>query len=412
MTKQRLAILVFTPLSLLALSAVAMPDFFASAGEAGAYVQWQAEGDAIIAPLTAVAGDPERGKQLLTDRRKSNCLACHRVPVKNQSFQGNIGPSLAGVASRLSPAQIRLRIVDERQLNPNTIMPGYYRNPAGFNRVAEKLAGHTIMSPRDIEDLVAYLGTLDATGPDSVDFESGKPPPDGSRVRSGYEYLNLETRDMQDDEFENPGMIAVEAGAALFGKRGNNGKSCSGCHGENGDKLVSKKIAAYPVYDESAGKPLTLQKRIQVCWSKALDNPPLAYSSPELVNLETFVRSLARGEAVNVDISGPMQPFHEAGKELYYKRFGQIDLACNHCHDDHAGQYLRGQLLSQGQSNGFPVYRLARGKITDLHTRMKQCFVKFRATPFPPGSDELVNLEVFLAARGNGLKIETPAVRF
>lgn len=412
MTKQRLAILVFTPLSLLALSAVAMQVFHASAAGSGDTVQWQAEGDAITRPLTAVAGDPERGKQLVTDRRKSNCLACHRVPIKNQSFQGNVGPSLAGVASRLKPAQIRLRIVDERQLNPNTIMPGYYRDPAGFNRVAEKLAGKTILTARDIEDLVAYLGTLDSTKPDSVDVESGKPAPDGSRVRSGYEYLNMETRDMQDDEFENPGMMAVEAGAALFGEHGNNGKSCSGCHGENGDKLDRKKIAAYPVYDKSTGKPLTLQKRIQVCWSKALDNPPLAYSSTKLVNLETFVRSLAQGEAVNVDISGPMQPFHAAGKALYYQRFGQIDLACNHCHDDHAGQYLRGQLLSQGQSNGFPIYRLAKGKITDLHTRMKQCFVKFRAKPFPPGSDELVNLEVFLAARGKSLKIETPGVRF
>lgn len=232
------------------------------------------------------------------------------------------------------------------------------------------------------------------------------------QARSGYTYLTPETQSMQDDDFENPGIVAVEAGATLFGESGANGKSCASCHGENGSKLDAKQIARYPVYSESLGKPQTLQKRIQLCWEGALENPPLAYSKPRLIRLETFVRHLARGETVNVDINGPLQPFHEAGEALYYTRFGQIDLACNHCHDDHAGKYLRGQQLSQGQSNAFPVYRLAKGKITDLHTRMQQCFVKFRAKPFARGGDELVSLEVFLAARGNGLKIETPGVRF
>lgn len=230
--------------------------------------------------------------------------------------------------------------------------------------------------------------------------------------RSGYSYLTPETRAMQDDDFENPGMEGVGAGARLFSAPGSNGKRCSDCHGAGGERLDAAQIARYPKFSATLGKPQTLQGQLQACWRTRLGNEALAHDSQPLVELESFVRNLARGEPVAVDVDGPMQPYYRRGKALYYTRFGQIDLACNHCHDDYAGRHLRGQLLSQGQTNGFPVYRLAKGQLTGLHTRMKQCFVKFRAEPFPLGSDELLALEVFLASRGNGLKIETPAVRF
>ncbi len=230
--------------------------------------------------------------------------------------------------------------------------------------------------------------------------------------RSGYAYLTPESRAMQDDDFENPGMVSVEQGAVLFAAAGENGKSCTSCHAGDASGLDPARIARYPVYNDAEQRPLTLRDRIRNCWTGALGNPPLAYTGPQAIALESFVRNLARGQVVNVDFSGPLLSHYEAGKKLYYTRFGQLDMSCNLCHDDHAGQHLRGQLLSQGQTNGFPEYRLAKGNITGLHQRMKQCFVKFRAVPFPAGSDELIDLEVFLAARGNGLKIETPAVRF
>jgi sulfur-oxidizing protein SoxA len=93
-------------------------------------------------------------------------------------------------------------------------------------------------------------------------------------------------------------------------------------------------------------------------------------------------------------------------------RFGQLDMACVHCHDYYQGEHLRGQQLSQGQTNGFPEYRLGSGHITTFQRRVAECFVSFRAQPFYFGSEELINLEVYVAARGNGLKIETPAVRY
>jgi len=115
---------------------------------------------------------------------------------------------------------------------------------------------------------------------------------------------------------------------------------------------------------------------------------------------------------VNVDITGVLKPFYEKGKKLYNTRFGQMNMACAVCHNQFAGQRLRGQVLSQGHSNGFPLYRLGSGKMTSLHGRLEECFRSFRAEPFDKGSDELINLELYLHSRGNGLPIETPAIRY
>lgn len=231
-------------------------------------------------------------------------------------------------------------------------------------------------------------------------------------IKSGYEYLTQETREMQDDDFANPGMTAVEEGRVQFHKAGVNDKSCASCHGENGSKFNLKKIARYPIYNKEYEKPFTLQEQINFCGEEYLDNVPYVYDCVDLVELEAFVRYKARGEKVNVDITGPLKPFYEKGKKLYNTRFGQMNMACVVCHDQFDGQRLRGQVLSQGHSNGFPEYRLGSGKMTSLHGRMEECFRSFRADPFDRGSDELINLELYLHSRGNGLPIETPAVRY
>jgi sulfur-oxidizing protein SoxX len=129
-------------------------------GVAADYVGWVASNDAISEPLAGLTGDAGRGLKLVLDRRQGNCLACHKMPVEGELFQGNLGPPLEGVGSRLTPAQIRLRIVDQRQLNPGTVMPGYYRDPAGLNRVAPGFEGKPYFTPQQVEDVVAYISTL------------------------------------------------------------------------------------------------------------------------------------------------------------------------------------------------------------------------------------------------------------
>lgn len=231
--------------------------------------------------------------------------------------------------------------------------------------------------------------------------------------KSGYEFLTEETRAMQDDDFENPGMVTVDEGARLFQEqRPDEENTCSTCHGLNGEKLNTKKIASYPVFSTPSGDLVTLQERVNHCRENNMDGFPLDYDDPELVALETFVRNLAKGETIDIDTNGPLKELIKEGEKLYQTRFGQINMSCHHCHDQHQGQMLRGQKLSQGQANGFPEYRLGKGRITSLHMRMRECFISFRAEPFDAGSEEFRLIELYLMSRGNGLKIETPAVRF
>jgi sulfur-oxidizing protein SoxX len=115
--------------------------------------------DEIPASLTGSKGDPGRGRAIVVDRQVGLCLLCHSGPFPEQRFMGDLAPDLAGVGSRLSAGQIRLRIVDPGRLNPATIMPAYYRTE-GLQRVSPAFRGKTILSAREIEDVVAFLVTL------------------------------------------------------------------------------------------------------------------------------------------------------------------------------------------------------------------------------------------------------------
>ncbi len=121
---------------------------------------WEAVAQAIEQPLCGLRGDAARGRQLAADAGGGNCIACHRLPLPEEPFHGTIGPSLEGVASRYSAAQLRLRVVDQQQLNPFSIMPGFYRDPTLANRVADAYWGKTMLDAQAVEDLVAYLVTL------------------------------------------------------------------------------------------------------------------------------------------------------------------------------------------------------------------------------------------------------------
>jgi L-cysteine S-thiosulfotransferase len=116
-------------------------------------------GDAIPAPLTGAPGDPARGRVIVTSRQRGLCLLCHSGPFPEERFQGDLAPSLAGVGSRLSEGQIRLRLVDSRKLDPDTIMPSYYRTD-GLNRVGAAWRDKPVLTAEEIEDVVAFLATL------------------------------------------------------------------------------------------------------------------------------------------------------------------------------------------------------------------------------------------------------------
>ena len=110
-------------------------------------------------PLTATPGDAARGRAIVANRQAGLCLLCHSAPIPEERSQGDLAPSLAGAGTRSSAAQLRLRLMDSKALNPASIMPSYYRRE-GFNRPGAAWEGKTILSAQQIEDVVAYLETL------------------------------------------------------------------------------------------------------------------------------------------------------------------------------------------------------------------------------------------------------------
>ncbi len=112
-------------------------------------------------PLTTVPGDAQRGLRLAADAEKGNCVICHAIPGETTppGGSGDIGPPLDGVGGRYSPSELRQRIVDPKALNLDTVMPGYHVTEK-LHRVQDRYAGRPILTAPEIEDIVAYLITL------------------------------------------------------------------------------------------------------------------------------------------------------------------------------------------------------------------------------------------------------------
>jgi L-cysteine S-thiosulfotransferase len=115
--------------------------------------------DSIIESLSVDPGDPVRGRAIVASRQTGLCLLCHSGPFPEERFQGNLAPELKASVARLNSAQLRARIVNAAHFNPQTIMPSYYQT-SHLNRVAPKFAGQTLLSGQEIEDVIAFLVTL------------------------------------------------------------------------------------------------------------------------------------------------------------------------------------------------------------------------------------------------------------
>jgi sulfur-oxidizing protein SoxX len=117
------------------------------------------EGDGIAQPLAGLRGDPARGRAIVASRQQGLCLLCHAAPIPEERFQGDLAPDLAGVGARYGEAQLRLRIVDPRRVNPASFMPAFHaaRNAP---RTGAPWTGQPVLSAQQVEDVVAWLATL------------------------------------------------------------------------------------------------------------------------------------------------------------------------------------------------------------------------------------------------------------
>ncbi len=229
-------------------------------------------------------------------------------------------------------------------------------------------------------------------------------------IRSGWTFRSPETQSLQMDDFDNPAMLFVDQARDTWSTEiGSEGKSCASCHDE--PESLRGVRAVYPKWDEEKGKVQTLTMQVNECLTERMGAEEWGWDSDQMKNMDALISSVSRGLPMDVAIDGPAQSTWEKGKEIYYTRYGQLDLACANCHEDNYGNYIRADHLSQGQTNGFPVYRLKQAGLVSQHNRFRGCIRDTRAETFPIGSDEFVALELYVASRGNGLSVEGPAVR-
>jgi len=230
-------------------------------------------------------------------------------------------------------------------------------------------------------------------------------------IISGYEFRSSRTQALQDDDFENPAFLWVDNGEELWNTvEGAAGKSCASCHSD-AEKSMNGVSASYPKYSEQAGKVINTEQRINKCRTDNMKAKAYKWESPDMLAITAYVTTQSKGVPVNVKTDGKAKASFENGEKLFYQRRGQLDLACSNCHEDNYGSYIRADMLSQGHSNGFPTYRLKWQGLGSLHRRFRGCNKNVRATPYGFGSQEYVDLELYLAWRGNGLPVESPSVR-
>lgn len=255
---------------------------------------------------------------------------------------------------------------------------------------------------------VAFAVAAFAWAAASLAGDRGIAPED---LQSGYAFQSPDTQALQDDRFANPGLLWVDAGRDLWRRpAGASDKACADCHGADAEDMTGV-AARYPRIDGAAQSLINLEQRINLCRRRHQDADPFAYESEDLLSVTAFLASLSDGTPIGVEIDGAARPFFEAGRDYFYRRRGQLNLACSHCHEDNWGRMLRGDRLSQGHGNGHPAYRLEWQTVGSLHRRLRFCDTGVRAEPFAFGAPEYVALELFLAWRANGLPVEAPSVR-
>ncbi|HEV8034926.1 sulfur oxidation c-type cytochrome SoxA [Yoonia sp.] len=231
-----------------------------------------------------------------------------------------------------------------------------------------------------------------------------------STIYSGWVFRSTETQALQMDDFENPGMIFVDDAIEAWNTaEGTEGQSCAACHGAPEEMAGVR--AVYPKWNDEAEEVRTIAMQVNGCRTEQMGADEWKYDGNEMLNMEALLASVSRGIPVNVAIDGPVQAMWEKGRELYYTRFGQLDLSCANCHEDNYGNNIRADHLSQGQTNGFPTYRLKNAKLNGVQGRFRGCIRDTRAETYAVGSEEFIALELYVASRGNGLSVEGPSVR-
>lgn len=263
------------------------------------------------------------------------------------------------------------------------------------------------MSGSPFSRRAASLGILAAVVLAASAAEPQGPVP----LQSGVEFASDDLRKLQADDFANPGMLWVARGERAWREpAGRSGKSCNACHGDAARNM--KGVAArYPRVDPGIAQLVNLERRINLCRERNQQAEPFEYESDALLALSSYVAHQSRGMPVAVVLDPQNRRNFERGRRLYHTRAGQMNLACVHCHDRNWGKTLLAETISQGHGNAYPAYRLEWQSLGSLQRRIRACYFGVRAEMPPYGAQDLLDLELYLGWRANGLPMETPGVR-
>lgn len=241
-----------------------------------------------------------------------------------------------------------------------------------------------------------YKKTL--TGANLDDFINGVYTLDAD-ARSQWEEI---------EEFP-PYEIDLDKGADIWAKKFKNGKSFASCFGED----LSKTRAKYPYHDEAQDTIVTLEGDINKCLT---DNgeKPFKWKKGKIAQVSAYIAYQGRGEKINVEVkTDKAKAWYDKGKNFFYAKRGQLNLACADCHVYNYNRKIRGDLLSPalGHPSHFPVFRSKWGNLGTLHRRYGGCNKQVRAKDFKAQGDEYKALEYFQSVMSNGLVLNGPGAR-
>jgi sulfur-oxidizing protein SoxA len=339
--------------------------------------------------LPALTGDAAKGQKLVADRtRGGSCLACHVMgPAGGANLPGNVGPDLSEIGNANEPDEHLFNaIYDERVYNSDTVMPPW--------------GSHGVFSDQDIVDMVAFLKTLRSPAPFKtvLDDPNKRPGPVEKRA-------NL-------DPMENPGMWVIDKAQALWTQRTASGFSCHSCHA-NPQAEFKTWAATMPKWEPRLDKVLGVEEFI-TRHAKATTGANWLMETDENRAMSVYLHNLANGAAIAVDVtSPPAKAAFERGQALANRKLGELNFACTDCHGKAANHWIRGQWLGEpkGQYDHFPTWRTSLQAIWDIRQRFQWCQVNIRADELPADSKEYGDLELYLAAQNEGLKLSVPGIR-
>lgn len=259
---------------------------------------------------------------------------------------------------------------------------------------------------RDVMRHAATFAACASLAAAAADLPARPQPP-----RNGSEFQSPEVRAEQADDFASPMSLWLARGEAVWKElRGAQGKSCASCHGE-ATRSMKGVAARYPRFDAALGRVVNVEERIQACSVGAQGAARFGDQSDELVGLSAYIALQSRGMPMSVSIEGPAHAAWEKGRDLYFTRIGQMNMACTGCHDANWGKRLYAETISQGHPTGWPAYRNEWQHPGTLERRLRACFFGVRAQLPRYGDPDMIALELYLAWRAQGLPMEAPGVR-